>query len=274
MRKTINLLVLGLVLLTSCSTQNTDSPITSKPKGALRIMTYNVGAICKFIDADFTKEDNVKLLADIIKESQSDVAAIQELDSCNARNEYFQLKAIVESYDPKWSYYYGPAIEYRGGKYGTGIMGKCKNIIKTLHIPIPVNEKSEPRVLTIVEYKDYVMACTHLNGGQPAQVEYLNSEIKKLYGESTKPVFLGGDMNAFPNETMMAEFNKEWTIISQTTSGTTVADSNKPCIDYILQLNNNAKPVEVINSAVITKANAGDIKKASDHYAVYVDVKL
>ena len=64
------------------------------------------------------------------------------------------------------------------------------------YIPIPVKEKSEPRVLTIAEYKDYVLACTHLNGGQPAQVEFLTAEIMKLYGDSKKPVFLGGDMNA------------------------------------------------------------------------------
>lgn len=155
--------------------------------------------ICKFIDANFTKENNVQLLANVINESQTDVVAIQELDSCNTRNNYFQLKSIAES-------------------------------------------------------------C--------------GTEIKKLYGESKKPIFLGGDMNAYPNDTMMAEFRKDWTIISQTSSGTTVENSNKPCIDYILQLNNNAKPAQIINSAVITESNAGDMKKASDHYAVYVDVKL
>ena len=269
------LTTLCILILTACgNSDECQSPITPKPKGAIRIMTYNVGAICKFIDANFTKENNVQLLADVINESQTDVVAIQELDSCNTRNDYFQLKSIAESCGTEWNFYYGPAIDYRGGKYGTGVMGKEKKILKTLHIPIPVKEKSEPRVLTIVEYKNYVMACTHLNGGQPSQVKYLSAEIKKLYGESKKPVFLGGDMNAYPNDTMMAEFRKDWTIISQTSSGTTVENSNKPCIDYILQLNNNAKPAQIINSAVITKSNAGDMKKASDHYAVYVDVKL
>lgn len=237
-------------------------------------MTYNVGAVCKFIGDDFTKEDNVKLIAEIVKESQADAVAYQELDSCNTRNDYFQLKAITESCNPKWSYFYGPAIDYKGGKYGTGVASRNKRVVKTLYIPIPVKEKSEPRVLTIVEYKDYVIACTHLNGGQPAQVEYLNAEIKRLYGNSKKPVFLGGDMNAFPESPMMDEFHKAWTIISQTSDGTSVKSPQKPCIDYILQLNNKAKAAKVIGSKVIKEAKTGDIKIASDHYPVYVDVIL
>lgn len=277
MRYTLSIVAtLCLLGFSSCNNieQAADSPIAPKPRKAIRIMTYNVGAICKYIDDEFTKEDNVQLLADIIKESRADVVALQELDSCNTRNNYFQLKSIAESCGPEWNYYYGPAIDYKGGKYGTGVMGKEKKILKMLHIPIPVKEKSEPRVLTIVEYKNYVMACTHLNGGQPAQVEHLSAEVKRLYGESKKPVFLGGDMNAFPESEMMTEFCKDWTIISQTASGTTVENSKKPCIDYILQLNNGARPAKVLNSAVIKEANAGSMKKASDHYAVYVDVKL
>ena len=259
----------------ACGNSNDNqSPIAAKPRKAIRLMTYNVGAVCKFIGNDFTKEDNVKLIAEIVKESQADAVAYQELDSCNTRNDYFQLKAITESCNPKWSYFYGPAIDYKGGKYGTGVASQNKRVIKTLYIPIPVKEKSEPRVLTIVEYKDYVIACTHLNGGQPAQVEYLNAEIKKLYGDSKKPVFLGGDMNAFPESPMMDEFRKAWTIISQTTDGTSVQSTQKPCIDYILQLNNKAKAAKVVDSKVIKNAQAGDMKIASDHYPVYVDVIL
>ena len=269
------LATLCAVALMACGNSNDNqSPIAAKPRKAIRLMTYNVGAICKFIGDDFTKEDNVKLIAEIVKESQADAVAYQELDSCNTRNDYFQLKAITESCNPKWSYFYGPAIDYKGGKYGTGVASRNKRVVKTLYIPIPVKEKSEPRVLTIVEYKDYVIACTHLNGGQPAQVEYLNAEIKRLYGNSKKPVFLGGDMNAFPESPMMDEFHKAWTIISQTSDGTSVKSPQKPCIDYILQLNNKAKAAKVIGSKVIKEAKTGDIKIASDHYPVYVDVIL
>ena len=268
---------MGAFTGTFCSSHTeppNDSPIAAKPKGATRIMTYNVGAIGKFVDESFTVENNVKLIADIVNESHTDAVAYQELDSCNNRNNFFQLKAVAEATGKDWTYFYGPAIDYRGGKYGTGVAAKGKQPIKTLYIPIPVKEKSEPRVLTIAEYKDYVLACTHLNGGQPAQVEYLTAEIMKLYGDSKKPVFLGGDMNANVGKDMMNKFCENWTIISQTELGSTVVTVTKPCIDFILQLNNKAKPVKVLGSAVIKQANSGDMKKASDHYPVYVDVKF
>ncbi len=288
MRKTFSIVfVFAFVLAVGCNKgqhANSDNPlhkdtptvdlIAKKPKGAFRIMTYNVGAIHKFVNENFSKEDNVKLLAEIIKESQSDAVAIQELDSCNTRNNYFQLKALAEACGNDWSYYYGPAINYKGGKYGTGVMAKGEKPIKTLHIPIPVKEGSEARVLTIAEFKNYVLACTHLNSKQPAQVEALSAEIKKLYGDSSKPVFLGGDMNANIGDETMNTFNKYWRVISQSESGSTVVTVTKPCIDFILQFNNKVKAVEVLGSKVIKQANAGDMKIASDHYAVYVDVVL
>lgn len=284
--KQLYILVIALMLLfvVSCNkeqysnnntTLHNDTPlIAKKPKGAFRIMTYNVGAINKFINENFSKEDNVKLLAEIIKESQADAVAFQELDSCNTRNNYFQLKALAEACGSNWSYYYGPAINYKGGKYGTGVAVKGEKPIKTLHIPIPVKEGSEARVLTIAEFKDYVLASTHLNSRQPAQVEALSAEVKKLYGDSSKPVFLGGDMNANIGDETMNTFNKYWRVISQSESGSTVITVTKPCIDFILQFNNRAKSVEVLGSKVIKQANAGDMKIASDHYAVYVDVVL
>ena len=81
-------------------------------------------------------------------------------------------------------------------------------------------------------------------------------------------------MNANVGKEMMNKFCEDWTIISQTESGSTVLTTTKPCIDFILQLNNRAKSAEVIGSKVIKAAKAGDMKIASDHYPVYVDVIL
>lgn len=250
------------------------SPIASKPKGAVRIMTYNVGAISKFVNEIFTIEDNIEAIANVILESETDVVAFQELDSCNTRNNYYQLKALAEDCGPEWDYFYAPTINYSGGKYGIGIATKGPKAIKTICIPLPAKGNDEPRALAIAEYKDYVVASTHLNGGQIEEVEHLNAEMKKLYGDSKKPVFLGGDMNASPDGELMDEFRTEWTIISKTTESSSVLASTKPCIDYVLQLNNKAKRARVLGSAVIGEAGSGDVKKASDHYAVYVDVRL
>ena len=90
-------------------------PIAKKANGSFRIMSYNVGAIRKFTNTDFTKKDNVRLLADIIIEADADAVCFQELDSCTRRNDYFQIKELVEAIDSKWQYHYAPAMHPRLG---------------------------------------------------------------------------------------------------------------------------------------------------------------
>ena len=246
-------------------------PIAKKANGSFRIMSYNVGTIRKFTNTDFTKKDNIRLLADIIREAEADAVCFQELDSCTRRNDYFQIKELVEAIDSKWQYHFAPAIEYQDGKYGSGIAAK-RSGAHTYSIPIPTIPGSEDRVVAVMEYDDYVIASTHLNGSQPDQVRIINDEIRTRYADSDKPVFLGGDMNAQPHHEMMLEFKKEWVILSST--GRTTVQDRTACIDYILQFKNKAKIAKVTRSQVITAALAGDVCIASDHYAIYADVKL
>lgn len=245
------------------------SPINAKAKGSYRIVTYNVGAINKFVSDDFTKEDNVRLLADIIREADADAVCFQELDSCNLRNNYFQLETLVDAIGGKWQYHYAPAIKYREGKYGTGVAVSRKGA-ECYHIPISTPEGSEDRVVAVMEYDDYVIASTHLNGSQPDQIKIITAAMKERYGNSEKPIFLGGDMNATPTSQMMNEFRKDWVVLSKT-SDATVFD-RPVCIDYVLQFKNKAAIAKVTDSQVITEANAGSMRMASDHYAVFVDV--
>ena len=79
-------------------------------------------------------------------------------------------------------------------------------------------------------------------------------------------------MNAQKHHDMMLEFKKEWVILS--TTGRATVQSHDMCIDYILQYKNKAEIVKVTGTQVITRALAGDVCIASDHYAVYADVRL
>lgn len=273
---TLTLIVATLATLCSWSsataqTKTTKSPIAPKAEGSFRIMSYNVGAIGKFITEEFTKEDNVKLLAEIIREADADAVCFQELDSCNLRNDYFQLKRLSEEIGSQWHYKYGPAINYRGGTYGSGVAAKNKPI-RCFNIHIPTRAKSEDRVVAVMEYEDFVVASTHLNYNQNDQVELINKTMMELYADSDKPVFLGGDMNAQPGSEMMLEFEKHWEIISSVAERS--VQSRMVCIDFILQFKNKAPIAEVVNAHSILYSNAGDMWKASDHFPIYVDVKL
>ena len=280
MKRFIALLITSLsltgIVCISCGNDNLhptpeQSPIAPKADGVFRIMTYNVGAINKFVSDSFTKENNLNMLAAIVREAEADAVCFQELDSCNKRNDYFQLERLTQAIDKNWSYHYAPAIKYRDGKYGTGAAAK-DSPVKCFDIFIPTREGSEDRAVAVMEFEKYVICSTHLNYGQTDQVELINDTITKLYADSDKAVFLGGDMNAQPGSEMMLEFEKCWDIIS--TVAERSVQSRMVCIDYILQFKNQAQKVEVVNSHAILQAQSGDMKVASDHYPIYVDVRL
>ena len=119
----------------------------------IRVMSYNVQH-CAGIESDI----NYDRTADVIFKQQADVVALQELDSMTSRSEgLYQLEELAK----RTLYYpvFARAIDFDGGKYGVGILTR-ERPLTTKSIPLP---GEEPRVLLVVELKDYVIACTHLD---------------------------------------------------------------------------------------------------------------
>ena len=242
---------------------------TSKSR-TVRLITYNVGVFNKYI------KDDYQLIADILKENKVEAACLNELDSCTVRtNGVFQLDRIAGLMGD-WNYRYGAAMPYQGGKYGVGVMTPHK-ILDSFVVPLPKGNGREPRALVVTELEEYVLATTHLDyattESQIAQIEVINRVMTEKYGKSKKPVFLGGDMNARPDSPAIAALRKEWTVLTETGSGTIPSDAPRSCIDYIVQLNNGVT-CKVISSRVLNHSAAGDIAKASDHLPVFLEVEL
>lgn len=243
-----------------------------KSAGAKRLVSYNVGIFNKFITDDY------ELIAEMMKEVEADVVCLNELDSCtNRTRKVFQAKRIAEEMG-NWSYCFGPAIPYDGGKYGEGLMAK-EEPIKQYYIPLPQNVGAEARVLAVMEFEDYVVASTHLDHksaqARVEQAKVISEEMKRIYGDTDKRVFLGGDMNASPDSDVITSLKQDWTILTGTAGKdnyTFSTTSPKSCIDYIMLLNNGAK-VEVVHRQVITALKAGDVTQASDHFPVLLEVR-
>ena len=242
-----------------------------KQAGTKRIISYNVGIFNKFI------QDDYEFIADMMKEVEADVVCLNELDSCtNRTRKVFQAKRIAEAMGG-WSYCFGPAITYDGGKYGEGLMSKEKPV-EQYYIPLPQNNGAEARVLAVMEFEDYVVASTHLDHvsaqARVEQAKVISSEMIKRYGDTDKRVFLGGDMNATPDSDVIKTLKKDWTILSGTSGRENFTFSTKEpksCIDFIMLLNNGAT-VKVVHRQVITAIKAGDVKLASDHFPVLLEV--
>lgn len=88
-----------------------------KAEGSFRIMTYNVGAFCKYISA---MNQNIDLVAKIIKEVDADVVGLNELDSMNTRHNVNQVAILAQTLG-NWQWHFGKGIDYRGGSYGNGV---------------------------------------------------------------------------------------------------------------------------------------------------------
>lgn len=247
-----------------------DKTYFPKQDGAFRIMSYNVGALHKFIP-DLT--DNVNMVASMIAEAKPDIVGLNELDSCNARCDKFQLKLLAQA-SGKWDYYYGKTIDYRGGAYGNGIMtptGTKVYSIKRIHFRN--DTKYESRGMVVIETDRYVLGATHLDHSSEdyvqSQISEINSWFLSKYRDSGIPVFFCGDMNSKPSSEAIDAIERCWEIISNTREKTTSSST----IDYIFHFKRSA-PVKVLGAHTMDRFYNGDASKASDHLPIYADVSF
>ncbi len=244
---------------------------TQKEEGAIRIMAYNV---LRFV-YDENDPYNYQTIANMVNEKEVDAVCVNELDSFTTRsNRDYQLEMFANSLGD-WDFKYGTAMPYAGGSYGEGIATKEK-AVKKYAVSLPKGVGAEPRVMVVMEMDDYVIATTHLDHvsaeAQIGQVETINEVIEKEYKFSDKPVFLAGDLNAYPDSETIAYLKEEWILLS-TTQPTFPSHNPNRCIDYIFQYNNGVK-CEVTHTEVIRFLRSGNPATASDHLPVIVDVKI
>ena len=218
------------------------------------VMSYNVrhcAGMDLVVDYDRT--------AGVILCQQPDVVALQELDSMTGRSGHCdQLGELAR----RTGYHnvFGAAIDYDGGKYGVGIL--CRETpLSWKTLPLPGDE---PRVLLVVELKEYVMACTHLDledTCRMASVPLIVEEAQRW----DKPFLLAGDWNDVPGSPLLEELSKHFTLLT----GCEVsypADAPQECLDYVAIFKSH--------SATVLSTQVLDEPEASDHRPVIVSIEL
>lgn len=219
----------------------------------LLVMSYNVRH-CAGMDLVV----NYDRTAAVISRQQPDVVALQEIDSMTGRSGHHDQLGELASrtqYHPV----FGSAIDYDGGKYGVGILTREKPL-SWKRIPLP---GEEPRVLLVVELRDYVMACTHLDLEEDqrlASVPLIVEEAQRW----KKPFILAGDWNDGPDSELLQAMSQFFTVLS-CTEPTYPADEPNECIDYIAFFNSHL--VKALESCVI------DEPEASDHRPIMVKIR-
>ena len=230
--------------------------VTAVSAQKLRVMSYNVK---NGYGMDGVK--SIERCADIIREKQPDVVAVQEVDSCTRRNKFYVLGRMAEKAGG-YHAYFGPTIPHTGGKYGIGVLSKKPALSVEFH-RLPC--RREPRGLLVVEFEKYYMLCTHLSLNEEDRVTsvgIIRDVVSKL---KNKPVFIAGDMNARPTSKPMEAFKEFSTVLSDAKKCTIPSNEPRACIDYILGTNGSFK--------VLSDYVCYDVLY-SDHLPLYVDVKV
>jgi endonuclease/exonuclease/phosphatase family metal-dependent hydrolase len=261
--KTMRAFILSLIILLSSLAgngsviSNVSYPEEVQPL-KLKILSYNVKN-CVGLD-DVTDYNRV---ADVLRRINADVVAIQELDSATTRSKRaVVLNELAERVNMHASY--SASIDYRGGKYGVGILTRQKPVSVT-RISLP--GKEEKRSLLIVELKDFVICCTHLSltrEDRLTSAKLINEATRKF----SKPVFLAGDLNTTPGSAEMKSLEDEWIVLNNQQECTYPADSPNVCIDFILARKAEGWHAELLDSRVEPE------NIASDHRPVWVSLIL
>lgn len=223
----------------------------------ITLMTYNVGVFSKY-------KDSLQDVAELIREEGASLVALNELDSCNRRNNVFQLELLSGALG--YNGHFARAFDFAGGAYGNGVVSR-EPVISRSSIALPRFDGSEPRSVAVIETEDCVFAAVHLDfkGSSLEQAKIVNDWFQEHYSGFRKPVFLCGDMNAVPGSETIQELEKYWTRLSP--DAVTYPAGSK-CIDYVFAFK-AAKPVEVVGGKVITDRTAD----YSDHYPVILTIR-
>ncbi len=263
--------ILAIALLCGCGGKDGRPSVNGtypKEKHVTRIVQYNVGVFAKEI------ENSIPMVAAMLTEIGADAVSVNELDSCTTRHGNYQLSDFAGAMGG-WEYRFSRAMPFAGGAYGVGITVPEK-ILSSFTVPLPKGKGTEPRACGVVETKRYILATTHLDykdmPSMVIQAKTINEALAAKYARSKKPVFLAGDLNATAGSDVLKELGKEWDVLS-CGKNTFSADTPYERIDFILALRNGAK-YSVVGSDVPVEFEGGDVKVASDHLPLFVDVKL
>ncbi len=201
--------------------------------------------------------------AEVIKAANPDWVAVQEIDRNSDRvGGVDQTAELARLCGMKGTFV--KKIAQPGGDYGLAILSKEE--------PMSVSKVLMPgsahtRCLEIVEFKDYIVACTHF----PLKAELRDraAEIVRVnLAGLGKPVFIAGDFNAEPESNAIAIMKKSFTILSDVTKPTFRADNPDTCIDYIMVDTAHADRVKVLSRKTVAAP------EATDHCALVVTASL
>lgn len=232
----------------------------------LRVMCYNI----HHCDPPYNTGEatDIDTIIGVIAKQNPDIVALQEVDVYTNRSgsNVHQAKVIADRLG--MYYFFAPAIDYQGGKYGVAILSKYPMTENKLtQLPKPYSE-GEKRVLatskiTLPDGTAIRFGCTHLDTkaeNRQAQVDKVN-ELALL---ETLPYIIAGDFNANEGSLVINRLDQVFTRTCTNCPLTSPARSPKNTIDYIAY-----RDTQITLS--VTNHKAVNETYASDHRPIVAD---
>ena len=236
MKSMMGMAVFGAVLATAagCASAGTAAADRGSPR-PLTMMSLNIRMGCGLSVNPYPFKipegelGHLPECADMIKKVNPDWVAIQEIDRNTKRAGHVDQTAELARLCGMHGTFV-KKVDRPDGDYGLAILSKERPLAVS---KILMPGSSHTRCVEIVEFRDYIVACTHF----PLKEDYRlrAAEIVRLnLIDRGKPVFIAGDFNAHPDSPEIAEMKKGFTILSDTSKPTFRADNPSQCIDYIM----------------------------------------
>ena len=203
----------------------------AKPR-AITVMTYNIHHA-----AGTDGKLDLARIADVIRRSDADLVALQEVDG-GTRRAGGMMQAAALGRMLNMHHAYGPAMRFDGGEYGNAILSRHRIISsKTVALPHTPGRQREPRaaIAATIELPPraaradagagaggrIVLISTHFDHtrGSPDRLPQARAVNEQLGGAAADdddelPAILAGDFNCEPASEPMAELAKRWTLVS------------------------------------------------------------
>lgn len=225
------LLILALLLfeIVGYGQQTVDS------SRVVKVLTFNIlhGATLK---GDF----NLDVLADVIKSTNPDLVALQEVDFKTNRALKYDLVTEL-GWRTGLTPIFGKAMPYDGGEYGEGILSRY-SFVKTRNVSLPCSPGNEPRaalqVVCLLPSGDTISFIgTHLDHTNDEHDRITQARtINHVFSNNSYPSILAGDLNAVPDSEPMNILELMWMASYKPENPEMTFPSNDPQhkIDYIL----------------------------------------
>lgn len=227
-------LIMATSLLGGCTRSRTPAPPIENTL-TLRILSWNIHH-----GEGLDGRVDLHRIADVIRKTQPDLVALQEVDRGVARTARRDLPAelaALTGLTPVFS----RNLAFQGGDYGNATLSRWPIVASTNHHYLMLRDGEQRGLLqTTLDIRGHPLAFwnTHIDH-RPDNSERLSNveEIRRLLTHSPHPVILAGDFNDFPDRpvyvNLSAWFRDAWIEGGQGDGATFPGRDNPRRIDYL-----------------------------------------